>query len=124
MKQPNRYSSGNTATPYPERRAKGFAQTFGLDPRVAMLTFIVDNMLFAGEGLTLGMSLPFSLAVGVVVGLLAWRAQIKWYGDDSESAFIKGAMLGLLTAIPTSLPGFVYMSSGAVGLVHVIFRRK
>ena len=37
---------------------KGFAQTFGLDPRVAFVTLIVDLMLNAGEVASLGVLVP------------------------------------------------------------------
>src|SRR5581483_3020716 len=72
--------------------AKGFGQMFGLDPRIAFLTFIVDLMLNAEEFATMGLLLPISLAVAIVLGFVAYRAQMKWYGDDSESAMIKAVM--------------------------------
>ena len=103
--------------------AKGFGQVFGLDPRIAFLTFVVDLMLNAGEFATMGLVLPVSLVAGIVLGFITYRAQMKWYGDDSESAMIKAVMLGLLTAIPTALPSFLYGTAGLIGLVHVL-RRK
>jgi len=60
-------------------------------------------------------------AVGI--GFITYRAQMKWYGDDSESAMIKAVMLALLTAIPTALPSFLYGTAGLIGLAHVL-RRK
>jgi hypothetical protein len=103
--------------------AKGFGQLFGLDPRIAFLTFILDLMLNAGEFITMELALPVSLAAGIVLGFIAYRAQMKWYGDDSESAMIKATMLALLTAIPTALPSFLYGTAGLIGLAHVL-RRK
>ena|ERR1022692_478717 len=100
--------------------ARGFAQIFGLHPAIAFLTFIVDSMLFAGEVGTLGAILPLSIAAGVVLGIITFMAQKKWYGDDIESAFIKALILAFLTAIPTNLPAFVYVPAGIVGF----FRRK
>ena len=97
---------------------KGFAQTFGLDPRVAFVTLIVDLMLNAGEVASLGVLVPASIAAGAVVGYITYKAQMKWYGDDSESAKIKAVVLGLLTAIPTPLPAILYVPSGLVGLYH------
>jgi hypothetical protein len=58
------------------------------------------------------------------VGLVAYKAQRHWYGDDRESALIKGLIVGLLTAIPTSLPGFLTIPSGIVGLVHLFPRGR
>ena len=97
---------------------KGFAQTFGLDPRVAFVTLIVDLMLNAGEVASLGVLVPASIAAGAVVGYVTYKAQMNWYGDDSESAKIKAVVLGLLTAIPTPLPAILYVPSGLVGLYH------
>jgi hypothetical protein len=101
-------------------RSRGFAQLFGLDPRIAFLTFTVDMMLFGGAVLTFGLLIPVSLVAGIVLGFITYRAQTKWYGDDRESALIKGVIIGLLTAIPTPLPAIVYVPSGILGLIHMV----
>jgi hypothetical protein len=49
----------------PQRR---FSQVFGLDPRIAFLTLIIDMMLNAGELLSMGMLVPVSMVAGVVLG--------------------------------------------------------
>jgi hypothetical protein len=103
--------------------ARGFGQIFGILPSMAFLTLVVDVMLFGGEMGTLGASLPISFAAGGVLAVITFLAQRKFYGDDSESAFIKALILGFLTAIPTPLPAMVYVPSGIVGLVHNL-RRK
>jgi hypothetical protein len=99
--------------------SRGFTQLFGLDPRIAFLMFTVDMMLFGGEVLTFGLLIPISIVVGLVLGFITYRAQMKWYGDDRESALIKGVIIGLLTAIPTPLPAIVYVPSGILGLIHM-----
>lgn len=101
--------------------SKGFSQLFGLDPRIAFLTFLVDAMLTPLD-LT-GVLIPISLMAGVVLGWIAYRAQMKWYGDDRDSAMIKAATIALLTAIPAPIPSGLYLASGIVGLVHNL-RRK
>jgi len=95
-----------------------FGRLFGLDPRVAVLTLIVDMMLNAGDLVSMGLLLPVSMAAGVVLGYVVYRAQINWYGDDQESARIKAIILGLLTAIPTPIPEILYVPAGVVGLFH------
>jgi hypothetical protein len=95
--------------------ARGFAQIFGLHPAVAFLTLIVDTMLFGGDVVTLGTSLPLDVAAAGILGFIAYRAQMKWYGDDKESAVIKALILALLTAIPTNIPAFVYVPAGILG---------
>jgi hypothetical protein len=104
------------------RRPREFTQIFGLDPRIAFLMFTIDAMLFGGEVLTLGLLIPISLVAGIVLGFVTYRAQIKWYGDDRESALIKGFIIGLLTAIPTPLPAVLYVPSGILGVIHLARR--
>jgi len=114
--------------PLPDNRsavsAGGFGQVFGLDPRVVFLTTVVDTMLFGGQFITLGTSSLLSVPVGIVLGVITYKAQRHWYRDDRESALIKGLIVGLLTAIPTSLPGFLTIPSGVIGLVHLLRRKK
>ena len=102
------------------RHSGGIAQLFGLDPRIAILTFTVDMMLFGGAVLTFGLMIPVSLVAGIILGFITYRAQMKWYGDDRESALIKGVIIALLTAIPTPLPAIVYVPSGILGLIHMV----
>lgn len=103
--------------------ARGLGQTFGILPSMALLTLVVDTMLFGAEAGSLGLSLPISCAAGGVLGVITFLAQRKWYGDDTESALIKGLILAFLTAIPTPLPALLYVPSGIVGFVHNL-RRK
>jgi hypothetical protein len=102
--------------------SRGFTQIFGLDPRIAFLTCVIDLMLFGGEVFTLGLLIPIAVVVGIVLGFITYRAQMRWYGDDRESALIKGVVIGLLTAIPTPLPAILYVPSGLIGLVHMARR--
>jgi hypothetical protein len=95
--------------------ARGFAQIFGLHPAVAFLTLLVDTMLFGGDVVTLGTSLPLDIAAAGILGFIAWKAQRKWYGDDKESAVIKALILALLTAIPTNIPALFYVPAGILG---------
>lgn len=102
----------------------GFARTFGLDPRIALLTIVVDAMLFGGDLLTLGTTTLLSVPAGIALGFITYKAQRSWYGDDRDSALIKGLIVALLTAIPTSLPGLLTIPSGIVGLVDLVRRKR
>ena len=113
--------SANSAAqtqPIPKR----FDQIFGIDPRIAFLAFIVDLMLFGGAAATMGLDLPILIPVaigaGIVLGRITYKAQIKWFGDDPESAAIKAGIVGLLTAIPVGIPAIVWVPSGLLGLLH------
>lgn len=111
------YSPPNTHAP-----SKTFDQIFGIDPRIAFLAFVVDLMLFGTEIATLGMTLPvlipLAIAAGVVLGRIAYKVQVRWYGDDHDSAMIKAGIIGLLTAIPVGIPAIVWVPSGLLGLLH------
>lgn len=102
---------------------RSFGQVWGLHPGMTLLTLVVDTMLFGGEAVSLGTSFAISLAAACVLGFITYRAQMRWYGDDSESAALKAVILAFLTAIPTPLPAFLYVPAGLVGLAHTL-RRK
>ncbi len=72
-----------------------------------------------GTWATLGALWVATIPVGLVLGAIAYLAQKKWYGDDSESAFIKALIVALLTAIPAPVSP-VLIPSG----VMAFFRRK
>ena len=101
-----------------------FSQAFGLDPRIAFLTLIIDMMLNAGDLLSMGMLLPVSIAAGIVLGYVVYKAQINWYGDDAESAKIKALVIGLLTAIPTPIPELLYLPAGLLGLFNRFWKKE
>jgi hypothetical protein len=101
-----------------------FGRLFGLDPRIAFLALIVDMMLNAGDIMSMGLLLPVSIMAGAVLGYVTYRAQVNWYGDDPESAKIKGLVLGLLTAIPTPLPEILYIPAGIIGLLRGFWRKE
>ena len=84
---------------------------------------VVDLMLNAGDIVTMGLLVPFSIAAGIVLGYITYKAQITWYGDDRESAKIKSLVVALLTAIPTPLPAILYVPAGIIGLFRNV-RRK
>jgi hypothetical protein len=112
-----------TDTPLPPPHhiaAHGFAQTFGLNPGVALLTVVVNTMVFVSGFGTAGIGWFTSIPIGFVLGVIVFMAQKKWYGDDNEEAFIKALIVAFLTAIPTSLPGYLTIPSGIIG----VFRRR
>lgn len=117
----------------PEYRiARAFGEVFGLHPAVAFFTIAVNLMMFGKDGLALVLAGPtaggdipialfISLAVGAVAGYVTYLGQMKWYADDRESAKIKALITGVLTAIPTGLPGMLFGSAALAGL---LFRKK
>ena len=114
--------SAHYSGPQTHAASKGFEQIFGIDPRIAFLAFVVDLMLFgtaaATMGITLPIVIPLAIAAGVVLGRITYKAQMKWYGDDHDSAMIKAGIVGLLTAIPVGIPALVWVPSGLIGWYH------
>jgi hypothetical protein len=104
--------------------AAGFGRAFGLHPGVAVLTVAVDMMLHAADVMSAGLLIPFSFGGGVVLGLITFLAQRKWYGDDADSATIKALIVAVLTAIPSPLPYVLFVPAGIVGFFHSLRRRS
>jgi hypothetical protein len=119
---PEEALASSAATPH-YIAARGFGQMFGLHPIPAILTLAVDAMLFGGTIVSGGAIWPLALGVAAVLGFVTYRAQMRFYNDDSEAAMIKAVSISLLSAIPTSLPGFLTVPSAVVGVVHTL-RRK
>lgn len=110
-------TQSSPASNYP---ARGFSQTMGIHPAIALFTLCVDAMAFGGEVGSFGFSLPFSLLLSSAVGYVTYKGQQSWYDDSAESAKTKAIMLSVLTFIPSPLPAFIYAPLGFVGF----FRRK
>ena len=98
--------------------ARGFAQTFGLVPGMAFLTVATDLMLHGADVVSAGLLIPFSILGGGVLGYITYKSQMKFYGDDDESAKIKALIVAFLTAIPSPLPYMLFIPAGIVGWVH------
>jgi hypothetical protein len=105
------------------RSPRGFAASFGLDPRVALLTVLVDLMANSATVVSAGLLYEVELGAAVVLTVIAYKAQRAWYGDDRDSALIKALVVGLLTAIPVPISPLFALPGGAVGLLQAL-RRK
>jgi hypothetical protein len=103
--------------------SQGLTQTFGLDFRAAVLTVIVDLMVFGGDAFSLGVLIPLGIIVAAILAFIVYRIQIKWYGDDHDSALIKALIVGLLTAIPAPLAPLFAIPGGVLGIVNTVRRR-
>jgi hypothetical protein len=106
------------------RKSGGFIQTFGLDYRVALLALLVDFIAFSGDIVSAGLLYPVELGGAVVLSFVTYKIQRSWYEDDRDSALIKAAIVGLLTAIPVPISWIVVGPGGLLGLLHTIFRRQ
>jgi hypothetical protein len=106
--------------------AHGFGSIFGLHPGIAFFTVAVNLMLFGTDVVagiiaipTLGTDILPALGIsglaGAAVGTITYMGQKKWGGDDAESAKIKGLITGVLTAIPTGLPGMLFGGAAVLG---------
>lgn len=93
--------------------ATSLLHRLGIQPRVALAFVLADWILFSGELFTAAASLPFSILVGFLMGIWAYRQQCRSYGDKKWVAFIKSFLLAVLTAIPSPLGSFIPM----IGLI-------
>lgn len=97
--------------------SSSWTQTFGLDPRAAALTVIVDVMATSASITSMGLLVPMELFAGVVLSVIVYRMQRAWYADDHNSALIKGMVIGLLTAIPVATTPILIAYAGLGGLL-------
>lgn len=101
----------------------GLLQTFGLDVRAAALTFVVDTLIFGSDTLSLGVMIPVGVVAAAVLGLIVYRIQRKWYGDDHDSALIKALSIGLLTALPVPITSVLAIPAGCAGVIKRLCRK-
>jgi hypothetical protein len=113
----------NQAIPSRFAASRGLTQMFGLDIRAAILTVIVDLMVFAGDTFSLEALLPLGIVVAGILGVIVYKIQVQWYKDDRESALIKAMIVSLLTAIPVPLSPLMAIPGGLIGMVRAT-RRK
>lgn len=102
----------------------GFLQLAGLHPLIAGAVVTVDAMLFGGSVITGGIGWIASIPVGLVLGFATTLVQKGNYNDSNDIAVGKGLVVGVLTAIPTALPGVITGTSGVIGLASLVKRRK
>lgn len=113
-----------TQTTYAPPLKRGFTQLFGLDIRVAILAVLVDFLAFGGSIATLGALYVVELGAGIALIFITYKIQRAWYGDDHDSALIKGLVIGLITAIPAPITWIVAGPGGVIGLIHQWWRRR
>lgn len=121
-RQPGAFTS-RSASPH-QLAARGFAQTIGLTPGMAVVTVAADLMLHSADVISAGLLIPFSILCGGILGYITYKAQMKFYGDDDETAKIKCWIVALLTAIPSPLPYVLFVPAGVVGWFHNLRRRN
>lgn len=115
--------SGGAIAPIPAAAARSLTDMFGLDIRAALLTILVDMMVFGGDILSAGVLIPVGIGAGCVLAFIVYKIQSRYFGDDHDTAMIKAAIVGLLTAIPVPLTPLVAIPGGVLGLVKAL-RKK
>lgn len=105
---------------YHGKMAGGIAQMFGLHPTIALVTILVDLMVFGGTVVSVGMGWPVLAMAAGGLGYVTYKGQVNWFGDDVESAKIKAVIIAVLTAIPVPLASALAVFMGITGK----FRRE
>jgi len=104
--------------------ARSLTQIFGLEIRAAILTVMVDLLVFAGDTFSLETLLPLGIAAAAALGFIVYKIQRKWYNDDHESALIKAMIIALLTAIPVPVTPLLAVPGGLIAIAGGLSRRK
>ncbi len=97
-----------------------FCQLTGLHPLVGFGMLAVDWMLFGPESASLGISWPISIVVATALTIPCALIQKFGMREQWGLAIGKGALVGILTAIPTPLPAVITFIGGTLGTVALI----
>lgn len=110
------------AHPVPHSAAsRGLAAAFGLNIRAALLTVIVDVMVFSLDTVSFETLLPLGVVIALGLGIVVYRIQ-RESGDEKPQAITKAMVIGLLTAIPAPLSPIVAVPAGLIGAVTKLRR--
>lgn len=101
-----------------------FCQMIGLHPLVGFGMFAVDAMLFSAESASLGATWPISITIASVLTIGCVLIQKKGLREPWGLAIGKGLIVGLLTAIPTSIPSIITVTGGVLGTVALLANGK
>jgi len=97
-----------------------FCQLAGLHPLVGIVMLAVDWMLFGPESASLGATWPISIAVATALTIPCVLIQKYGMREQWGLAIGKGALVGILTAIPTPLPSIMTFIGGTLGTVVLL----
>lgn len=97
-----------------------FSQMAGLHPLVGFGMVAIDWMLFGPESASMGITWPISIAVATALTIPCVLIQKYGMREQWGLAIGKGALVGILTAIPTPLPSFINFLGGALGTVALL----
>ena len=101
-----------------------FCQLVGLHPLVGFGMIAVDIMLFGPESASLLITWPISIAIAAALTIPCVLIQKFGMRESWGLALGKGAMVGILTAIPTALPSFITLFGSALGTVAYFADRR
>jgi len=97
-----------------------FCQLAGLHPLVGFGMVVVDLMLFGPESASLFITWPISIAVATALTIPCLLIQKYGMREQWRLAIGKGALVGILTAIPTPLPSIITLIGGTLGTVALL----
>ena len=103
---------------------ESFSQTFGLHPLVGFSLFSIDTMLFASEVATFEATWALTIPIGLALAVFATVLQKMTYGDSWRAALGKGAIVGVLTAIPLPLASLTALVGGVIGAGKTLLEGK
>jgi hypothetical protein len=103
---------------------RNLASCFGLDYRAAVLTIVVDLLVFGIDTLSMETLLPVGAALATVLGLVVYQIQIHYGKDERRAALIKSMIVGILTFVPMPITPLFSLPACIVGLFPRAERRQ
>ncbi len=99
-------------------------KVYGIDPFVALGFISIDAMLFGLEAVTAGLAVPITIFIAFLFSSGAILVQKYGHKEHWGVAIGKGLLLGVLTAIPTSLPSVLTLGWGASGAIGFFDKKQ
>ncbi len=102
----------------PDPKQASLLTKLGIHPVLAVIILMTDLALSGGEVASAGVSLWISVPVSILLGFFSILWQ--WIGskDPFKWAFLKGAAIAVLTAIPTPLASILPVLGAVLPLLN------
>ena len=107
---PQSVAAGNFAAVH------NLASLFGLDYRAALLTILVDLLVFGIDTLSMETLLPLGAILAAALGLVVYQIQIHHGKDARRPALIKSMIVAILTFAPVPITPLFSVPAGIVSL--------
>ena len=102
----------------------GFCNILGLHPIVGFGMFAIDQLIFGMNMISMGFLIPVSIIIGILMTFAAILIQKSGTPDGWGMAIGKGIMVGIITAIPTSISSICLIPSAVLGTIGMLMNNR